>query len=293
MNEGTDLSFHITKQFATSRRRLEFSFEAQVRNNEFIAVVGKTGAGKTTLLRMLCGLLKPDSGFIKYGESVWYDGKKGINLPPRKRGVGMVFQDYGLFPNMTVRENILFAAGRKNKTDVDNLMSIAGLDFFADMYPVNLSGGQKQRVALIRTIVNRPRVLLLDEPLAALDQDTRINLQKELLSIHNRYGVTSIMVTHELSEVFLLANRVMKIENGHIGTFNTPETTFSSKLSAKLSLTGVVVSIEPYSVYSIITVCIGNSLTKILIDPEESRDLKCGDHVLVASKAFNPVVVKL
>jgi len=143
---------------------LEFEMEAE----EFIVVLGPSGSGKTTLLRMLAGLEKPEEGSIEVKGEAWYDSKRGINLPPQKRDVGFVFQDYALFPNMSLFENIAFGMKKKDPHRVMELLKLAGLEQLKDKKPSVLSGGQKQRVASLRALAKEPKLLLLDEPLSVL-----------------------------------------------------------------------------------------------------------------------------
>ena len=211
-------------------------------------------------------------------------------MPPQKRHAGLVFQDYALFPNMTVLENLKFAAGKDNNPLITELLKTTGLETCADSYPCTLSGGQAQRVALVRAIANVPKVLLLDEPMAALDSETRKTLQEVILSLHNRFGITSIMVTHDLSDVFRLSNKLMNIENGNIVSFDKPRKVISTQTSSKLSLHGIITSIETDHISTTLTVFIDNSLTKIVIPSEQSVNFHCGDKVIVAAKVYNPVV---
>jgi molybdate transport system ATP-binding protein len=285
------LSFHIEKEMKGKTGTVNLIFDAQIRLNDFISVMGKSGAGKTSLLRMLCGLLTPDSGYIRFGSEEWYDSSTDINLPPQKRRAGLVFQDYALFPNMTVLENLKFAAGRNNIQLVNELIELTGLEICANQYPDTLSGGQAQRAALARAVVNKPRLLLLDEPMAALDSDTRKLSQEVIISIHNRFAITSILVTHDLSDAFRLSNKLMKIENGKIASFDMLEKAFAPEMNTKFTLHGIITSIEINHASATLTVYIDNSLTKIIIPAEEVAIFHPGDHVLLPAKIYNPVVI--
>ncbi|MEL7163362.1 MAG: ATP-binding cassette domain-containing protein, partial [Bacteroidota bacterium] len=151
---------------------LDLHLEFSVERGECILVGGPSGAGKTSLLRMLAGLLLPDTGRIIVGEKTWFDGRN--RLPPRERNVGFVFQDYGLFPNMTVAENLAFAAGQPDHLDArEEILTALGLTELQNRYPRQLSGGQRQRAALARTLHQRPRLLLLDEAFSALDPELK------------------------------------------------------------------------------------------------------------------------
>ena len=161
---------------------------------------------------MLSGLLRPDSGIIKVGETIWFDGDKNIDLKPQQRKVGYVFQDYALFPNMSVRQNLEYALRKgQDKAIIGELLQFAELNELEQRKPETLSGGQKQRVALARALVQRPEILILDEPLSALDLKMRIKLQEYLLQVHKRYKLTTILVSHDIGEIVKLSDNVFEI----------------------------------------------------------------------------------
>jgi molybdate transport system ATP-binding protein len=176
-----------------------------IEKGQFVTLFGESGAGKTSTLRMLSGLLKPDSGTITVGNSTWFDSSRGIDLKPQQRKVGYVFQDYALFPNMTVLQNLEYAL-QKNQDNgkIRELLEFAELDELQHRSPETLSGGQKQRVALARALVQRPEILILDEPLSALDLKMRIKLQEYLLKVHKTYNLTTILVSHDIGEIVKL-----------------------------------------------------------------------------------------
>jgi len=285
------LSFHIEKEMKGKTGAVNLVFDAQIMLNDFVSVMGKSGAGKTSLLRMLCGLLTPDSGYIRFGSEEWYNSSTGVNMPPQKRRAGLVFQDYALFPNMTVFGNLKFAAGRNNIHLINELIELTGLESCANRYPDTLSGGQAQRAALCRTVVNKPRILLLDEPMASLDRDTREHLHKVIISIHDRFAITSILVTHDLSDAFRLSNKLMIIENGNIISFDTPENVISPEINTKLTLHEIVASIDKGPVSATLTVFIDNSLIKVNIPMEEADNFHRGDNLLMPAQISNPVVI--
>lgn len=195
----------------------------QLKQGEFVSLYGVSGAGKTSILRMLAGFVKPDSGYIIVNGHTWYDER--VNMTPQKRHAGFVFQDYALFPNMTVRENIGFALQPGDPVSiVHELLEVTGLSALADRHTQQLSGGQKQRVALARAIAQRPALLLLDEPLSAIDRDMRVQLQDTLQEVHRRYKLTTIMVSHDVDEVVKLSDRVIHVADGKTttGTLHIP-----------------------------------------------------------------------
>lgn len=203
----------IEKMMLTVNGKVNLAIKTEVKTGELVALFGSSGAGKTTLLRILAGLVTPDKGIIKFGETVWFDSGNRINIPPQNRNISLMFQDYALFPNMTVEENIQFAQAEKDDNSVNELLSIFGLSEFRKYKPNGLSGGQKQRVALARALARKPQLLLLDEPLSALDTEMRSTLQNEIAQAHQLLGGTTIMVSHDLSEVFRLATQVPCLYN--------------------------------------------------------------------------------
>jgi molybdate transport system ATP-binding protein len=285
----------VKKRLFSAEGEMELAVDIRVKEGDFVTLFGKSGAGKTTLLRTLSGLDTPDEGVITVGEETWYDSAKKINLPPQRRQIGYVFQDYALFPNMTLRQNLEFALEKgQDPAIVDELLEIVGLAELSDRRPGTLSGGQKQRAALARALVRRPKILLLDEPLSALDLEMRLKLQDELLEIHRRFGVTTLLVSHDLSEIFKLSNRVFMIEHGGVTRSGAPSELFiQDELGGKFRFTGEVLHIEDNGVVHILTLLIGNSVVKIVATDEEVQGLQPGNRVMVASKAFNPILERL
>ncbi|MDD5675313.1 MAG: ATP-binding cassette domain-containing protein [Chitinivibrionales bacterium] len=206
---------------------INLSIDFAVNDGELIALYGKSGSGKTTILRMLAGLTKPDKGRIYVNGVCWLNTEQGINIAPQQRKTGLVFQDYGLFPFMTVRKNLEYGLGRgDDKSIVDSLLQTMGLRELARRHPNRLSGGQQQRVALARALAARPRMLLLDEALSALDPVMRSGLQNALEHTIKSVPVCTIMVSHDLAEIFRLSNKVLHIDNGKIIACGTPREVF-------------------------------------------------------------------
>ena len=193
---------------------LELSLDV---GDETVAIVGPSGAGKTTLLRALAGLARPDRGRISLGDEVWFDER--TNLPPEERDVGFVFQDYALFPHLSVRSNVAFGGG--NGT-VDALLERFGLAALANERPRSLSGGERQRVALARALARGPRLLLLDEPLAALDAHTKSRVRGELRGHLRSAGLPTLLVTHDYDDAAALADRVGVLNEGNLVQLGTP-----------------------------------------------------------------------
>jgi molybdate transport system ATP-binding protein len=203
------------------RTRGDFSLSAalEVGAGESVALAGPSGAGKSTLLRLLAGLARPDRGSITMGEEVWLDSATQRSLEPEKRGVGFVFQDYALFPRMPAWRNVAYgiAASRGERRRIANeSLERFGLSRRADARPADLSGGERQRVALARALACGPKLLLLDEPLSALDSRTRASSSRELARVLAEAEVPAIIVTHDFGEAALLADRVIVMEGGRI-----------------------------------------------------------------------------
>ncbi len=209
---------------------LKVDFQAE---NEVLALLGASGCGKSMTLKCIAGIETPDRGRVVLDGRVLFDSEKKIDLPPQKRKVGYLFQQYALFPNMTVRQNI--AAGIRNKKDaasmIDEIIRVMNLEGTEHKRPYQLSGGQQQRVALARILVNEPEVLLLDEPFSALDSHLRFRLEQELRETLRRFGKTVILVSHNRDEVYRMSDKIAVVHDGHIeamGTkkelFRTPET---------------------------------------------------------------------
>jgi len=293
--ENSVIFIDIEKRMLTANGPMNLSIHTTIPAGELVALFGESGAGKTTLLRILAGLVTPDKGLIKFGSTVWFDSEKKINIPPQNRNISLMFQDYALFPNMTVEQNIQFAQPEKDQSKVNELLALFGLTEFRKRKPTGLSGGQKQRVALARALARKPQLLLLDEPLSALDAEMRITLQDEIAQAHQLLGVTTIMVSHDLNEVFRLATQVLCIENGSITRTGNPEEVFSdSSISGKVQITGQIARIEKQDTINVVTVISGNNqIIKVIAFESDLENLRIGDRVMVFSKAFNPIISKL
>jgi len=192
-------------------KNFELKINLEIENNLFLGVIGKSGSGKSTFLRILAGLEKAD-GKIVVDNEIWLD-KKNF-LPSQKRSIGFVFQNYALFPNMSVLENLLYV--KNDKKFAFELLEMVGLENFKDRYPINLSGGEKQRVALIRALMRKPKLLLMDEPFSAIDFEIKKSLIEDIKKIHNEFNLTTILVSHSFFEIESLAKRVIEIDKGKI-----------------------------------------------------------------------------
>ncbi len=293
--ENDIIEIDVEKELVSARGRLNLHIRAVLKKGELFVLFGDSGAGKTTLLRILAGLTLPDKGYIKMGSRVWLDTSAGIIMPVQERNIGFMFQDYALFPNMTVFENILYAQKRKEKQLAGELIEKFGLSEFSNRKPVNLSGGQMQRVALARALARQPDFLFLDEPLSALDAKTRTLLQDEVLKAHENQKTSTFLVSHDLSEVFRLAKKVLKLENGEITAIGRPEEIFiDTHISGKVQITGKVVKIEKKDTFYLLTIVTGmNQILKVTAFQNDVENLNEGDQIIVFSKAFNPIIMKV
>lgn len=293
--ENDVIDIQIRKRMLTANGAMDLAVDTSIRMGELVALFGDSGAGKTTLLRILAGLTTPDNGIIRFGQTVWFDSERKINVPPQRRNISLMFQDFALFPNMTVEENIAFAQPESKMHEVLELIELFGLSEFKKRKPNGLSGGQKQRVALARALARKPQLLLLDEPLSSLDAEMRLLLQTEIEKAHRLSGITAILVSHDLNEVFRLASHVIHLENGSIKRSGTPEVVFSdTSISGKVQITGQIARIDRQDVVNIVTVIAGGTqIIKVIAFDSDLENLKIGDRVTVFSKAFNPIIYKL
>lgn len=289
------IEIDITKKLFSAQGEFTLELKLNIQQGEFISLFGQSGAGKTTLLRCLAGLEQPDSGFIKVQGVTWFDSKSGIMLKTQHRHAGYMFQDYALFPNMSIRGNLEFALRPGAKRErVNELIELMGLGDLQTRKPATLSGGQKQRVALARALAAEPDMLLLDEPFSALDHATRVRLQDEVMRLQRHFGLTTVMVSHDISEVYKLSQRVMVIEQGRIAKQGSPTEVFKSgQASGKFSFAGEVLDIETADVVFAVTLLVGNQVVRVIATPDEVKNLKQGDRVMLMSKAFNPVLVSV
>ncbi len=236
------IKFGLHKEFKSHGKIIRIQLKAECEEGKIIAIYGKSGAGKSSLLRMLSGLMNPDKGFISIDNEIWFDSANKKNVKVNKRNIGFLFQDYSLFPNMSVLKNILYGLEKsKDQELIDRIIEIGDLKDLLHRNPATLSGGQQQRVALARAIVRKPKLLLLDEPLSALDSEMRIKLQKEILAINSIIKTTIIFVSHDLPEVFKLADEVLVIDKGVFIKRGTPTEVF---VNEKTDLIGEFISIN-------------------------------------------------
>lgn len=222
MNATTALDVRVTRRLAAFT--LDVAFTAFTGGTGITALLGPSGAGKSLTLRAIAGLARPDTGRIALGGAVLFDAERGVNVPARARSIGYMFQQYAIFPHLSVASNVGFGLhthpAPQRARDVDELLALVGLGGFGARRPHTLSGGQLQRVALARALAPRPRLLLLDEPLAALDVPLRRQLGASLRMLHERTGTPMLLVTHDPQEADALADATVRLEGGAVVAAN-------------------------------------------------------------------------
>ncbi|MBR1408324.1 MAG: ABC transporter ATP-binding protein [Clostridia bacterium] len=224
---------NITKQFAKGSRAVD-RLNLVIEDSDFVSLLGPSGCGKTTTLRMIAGLETPTEGEIFFDDKCVFSAEKGINISPDKRNVGFLFQNYALWPHMTVRRNIAFGLENmkwekgKIESRVQEICETMRIAEYIDRYPAELSGGQQQRVAIARTLAPNPRVLLMDEPLSNLDAKLRNDMRAELKRLHLTTGATFIYVTHDQSEAMTLSSKICLMKQGVLQQYCPPLTLYGS-----------------------------------------------------------------
>lgn len=285
----------IKKSFTEGEAVLD-NISLEISKGEFITLLGSSGCGKTTTLRIIAGLEQPDAG------SVWLDGREVTGLEPNQRDVNTVFQNYALFPHMNVAENIGYGLKLKKvpkseiKKKVSQMLELVQLEGYEKRKPSELSGGQKQRVAIARALVNNPKVLLLDEPLGALDLQLRRAMQIELKHLQKKLGITFIYITHDQEEAINMSDRIAVMKDGcieQIGTpdeiYNHPKTSYVATFVGNANiLHGVAESVQGENVI----IKIGNDRVIVKLetsqqDTEEKQHLAAGEEVTLAVRSEN------
>lgn len=261
-----------------------FSFEMRgdIKTGELIGLSGPSGAGKSTFLRLLAGLEKAEQGQLIVGDTVWFDSQKKIFLPPQMRQIGIVFQDYALFPHMTVKEQIIYATHQQDSKWIDELITLTGLDELIHRYPYELSGGQKQRTALARALAKKPKLLLLDEPLSAIDHDARMQLQILLQHLHKEYLTYTLLVSHNIAELLFLSHRIFKCEKGKITASGIPSQVLLSNITQHLS--AKILEKRYINHDWVLTLLIGQTIFNIKASQEEVAHFTEGETIKLCPK---------
>ncbi len=289
------ISISVQKELASAEGSMNLSVDIKIDKMGFYVLYGPSGAGKTSLLRIISGLMTPDQGYIEVNGNIWCDTRNNFALKPQRRNIGYVFQDYALFPNMTVKQNLTYALGKKKENQlVEELIAITELSGLEKYKPNMLSGGQQQRVALARAVIRKPDILLLDEPFSALDDEIRMKLQDYIQEIHHRFRLTTIMVSHEKREILKMADYAFVIQSGEIVAEGFPINLFvTHEIQNQFKAKGLVKNVSLNDeVYSII-IWMGNHSFKMNIEKSALGEISEGDEVWVISDTFDPYIVKM
>lgn len=288
------IAISLQKKLISADGHFDLNINLKFEEGHLITIFGESGAGKTSILRMISGLMKPDQGLIEFGDKLIFDSESHINTKIQHRNISYLSQDYSLFPNMTVKENLEYAL--KNKTEVRKvieIMDLFSLSGLSNLKPDILSGGQKQRVALARALVQKPDLLLLDEPLSALDGKIRYELQEHVLKIKKEFNLTIIMVSHDVSEILRLADKVYVLKDGKINSEGKASDVFMAQNPAgKFQFTGEILKIENHDFLKILHVLIGKEVARVIAE-DNNINYEIGDKVIISSKAFNPIIEKI
>ncbi len=270
MNFSIDL-FH---SFSTFQGIQKIEANLQISLGEYVSISGISGSGKTTFLRLISGLIQPQNGTIYWGEQVWHDTKNKQCIPPQERNIGMVFQDYALFPNMNTLDNIIFACKEKvEKKYLQSIVDTLGLDNYLTRYPYQLSGGQQQRVAIARALISKPALLLLDEPFSALDESLKKTVQSFIYEIHQQNSMTTFVVSHQISEIKPYAHRFLQFENEKLLDYHYIE-------KKNLSVQGILISKEmSVSEMSQVTLLYDGKTYQFPFPSSELEKLNIGDKI--------------
>lgn len=268
---------HLQKRLQGNQGTFQLDVELAVPKGKLVTLYGPSGAGKTSILRMLSGLMTPDGGSIAVDQTNWFDAANKSNLPLKSRNAAFVFQDFALFPNMTVLENLCFAMPKRDEKQALELLAFMDLEGLQYVKPNLLSGGQQQRVALARALAQRPEILLLDEPLSALDFDLRKRMQYLLRKVHDRFGYTTLLVSHDPNEIIALSDWVYHIENGKIIGEGEAASFFKKELSALAR--GKIVKITPNTQGFLVTLDIQDKTLEVQLSKEKGKDLQVGDSI--------------
>ena len=267
----------------------------KVAQGHFFSLLGPSGCGKTTLLRLIAGFEIPNSG------DILIDSKSMDRIAPNLRPTNMVFQNYAIFPHLNVEENVAYGLRKKRLSKDEKLeminksLELVGLSGLNNRSSNALSGGQKQRVALARSLVQRPQILMLDEPLSALDIDMQHKLQQYILCLHCEYELTTILISHDLAEIIKMSDYVLAIEQGRITKQGQPAEIFTNQraINGGCEFVGKIIDINQQGVMFVLTILIGTDSVQVIADKDEIHQFRPGDTVFVGLTSFNPVLRKI
>lgn len=268
------MSFSISlfHQFSTLYGVQKIEANLNLDRGDFVSISGISGSGKTTFLKILSGLIQPVNGDIIFGDQRWLDTQRGFLLSPQKRKIGMVFQDYALFPNMNVLDNIKFAAGSElEESYLHDILDALGLTHLLTRFTYQLSGGQQQRVAIARAIISKPQLLLMDEPFSALDEALKKSVQSFIYEIHQKYFFTTLIVNHQISDIKAFSNKFLKFEEEKLVAYHP-------KMEYDFTVEGIILSKESSDLGMLrVTVSYNGNTYQIPMPAKEAGKLNVGD----------------
>lgn len=283
----------------------------ELKERQIISIYGASGSGKSSILRMIAGLLRPLSGRIEVGGRVFYDSRHRINIGVQERNIGFVFQDYALFPHLSVLKNISYglyahhhhergsdkaATKKAMKKRLDDMIGLMDLSSLLDEYPANLSGGQRQRVALARAIIYHPSILLLDEPLSAIDSGLKTVLIAEIKKIIRHYEITTFFVSHDLGEIAAMADFVIKLEGGTIVRQGSLREVFyrSEERGSLFETTAKILDISSKQDAPTLTLLVDNSkIVYLNCQKDAIIGLHKGDYIALSAQDYNTSILKV
>lgn len=280
------INLDIKKELHGSSGKFDLEVNLNIKKEDFVALIGKSGSGKTTLLRILAGL-ENSKGNIKVDNQIWQDDNSFLKV--QKREIGFVFQDFALFENMSVEQNLLFV--KKDRKLAQKLLDMTELSQLKNRMPNTLSGGQKQRVSLCRALMNKPKILLMDEPLSALDTNMRNNLQQKILELHKEFKTTTIMVSHDLNETYKLADYIVELNDGKIINEGSKTDVLlkqndTNKFCLEAELLDIIKEEENY----IAVAALGNKIVEVYINYEQIKNLRIGSKINIDTKSFSAII---
>jgi molybdate transport system ATP-binding protein len=272
-----------------------FDVGFELPQGQTLAIHGPSGSGKTTLLRILAGLAPADTGYIRVAGETWLDTGRRIDLPTRHRSIGLVFQDFALFPHLTVRSQLEYAlpattkkTTRAARTIIDELLELMELEELQHRRPALLSGGQQQRIAIARAIARGPRLLLLDEPLSALDDEMRLKLQDYLLKIQRHYHLTTLLVSHHAADIFRLSNNVIQLKKGRVERQGPPAEVFADK--PHITISGTIIDLTPAGDSFLVRIDCAGAILRLTISPTRAATLQPGRPITLTATLLNPEI---
>ncbi|GAB7129708.1 hypothetical protein JCM19000A_42160 [Silvimonas sp. JCM 19000] len=282
------LQLQFSRNIAGRRVTLDYALPP----GQCLALYGPSGVGKTTLLRTLAGFERIEQGRLAFGAQLWDDGKHALAV--ERRRVGYVFQDFALFPHMSAARQLAYAQPRQPTQSVQHWLALTGLAEHAQRYPHQLSGGQRQRLALARALASEPTLLLLDEPLSALDASLREQLQTALAELLQQTRLTTVLVSHDLGEVFRLAQHVIKLDvDGSVHSGTPQAVLLQPGQYGRYRLTGRVLLLAPAEVQCRVVVAIGQETVTTLISHQEAAGLQVGQAVAVSLNGASATLAAL